>query len=509
VEEKPAPLPEVGVNFTPEERGVESLARQVRFTGRAYPVFDIAQLVLSKPERYRVTFSALKKADGQVAQALWTCSVDETLWMSQEEAIQHLLRKHFEMFYQAEKTPTEPPKGTYTFVAQCGLSGVILGPPNFHDYQTKLHKLHASRFSRMPFEAFKAKIRIVRDEATVKRWVEEQSWRTEYVCLNVPEAMKLGSREEAERHFREVHAGNLVREVESWSGTGVAAQGLPSHVVRALLRRAWEDQRRFPLKVVTVLSQQFAGHGLQFFKVNRTFTHVSVARPHYLDVEATPVSDGVKRIVQYVEAHEGCSRKHLVEALAPTPPRVVAPASGPAPAGEVPATPGVEAPAPAPAAVPAEPQPTPEQTMVISDLHWLIHQGHVIEFANGRLEAAKKPKPKPERPAKPVPVPASEGSAPAVSAEVAAVPAAVEVGERSGEELSGASSGPAAAEPEVPAVPAGEAGLAPGAAIPEPQASGAESAEAIPEVPPPAESAEGVTLPPSGEVPERGGQGAV
>ena len=29
--------------------------------------------------------------------------------------------------------------------------------------------------------------------------------------------------------------------------------------------------------------------GLQFFKVNKTVTHVSVARPHYLDMEATPV----------------------------------------------------------------------------------------------------------------------------------------------------------------------------------------------------------------------------
>jgi hypothetical protein len=32
---------------------------------------------------------------------------------------------------------------------------------------------------------------------------------------------------------------------------------------------------------------------------------------------------------------------------------------------------------------------------VLTDLHWLIHQGHVIEFANGTLETAKKPLPRP------------------------------------------------------------------------------------------------------------------
>ncbi|MGN6384633.1 MAG: hypothetical protein ACTHMT_00195, partial [Verrucomicrobiota bacterium] len=33
-----------------------------------------------------------------------------------------------------------------------------------------------------------------------------------------------------------------------------------------------------------------------------------------------------------------------------------------------------------------------------ADLHWLVHQGHVIEFANGILETAKKPAPRPAKP---------------------------------------------------------------------------------------------------------------
>jgi len=54
-------------------------------------------------------------------------------------------------------------------------------------------------------------------------------------------------------------------------------------------------------------------------------------------------------------------------------------------------------------AKPAEPQApetTPEQTAVIVDLHWLIHQGAVLEFADGRMETAKKPAPKPPKPEK-------------------------------------------------------------------------------------------------------------
>jgi len=246
----------------------------------------------------------------------------------------------------------------------------------------------------------------VKDEAVVKKWIDEQSWKTEFICLNVPEAQKLASREEVERHFREVHFANIIRPVESHRLLGTVAQQLPTPALRQLLRRAWDEQQRFPLKIVTTLSQQFASHGLQFFKVNKSITHVAVARPHYLDLEATPVSEGVKQIVDYINAHSGCTRRRLIEALAPSPPAVVArPTPGPT-ANPGAAEPGVEqvpaAPAPSSAAAPPPSgdlqEPTPEQTFVIADLHWLIHQGHVIEFANGRIETAKKPIPKPPRP---------------------------------------------------------------------------------------------------------------
>src|SRR6516225_7381655 len=213
--EPPAPLPELNVSLVPDERGVESLARQIKMTGRAYPLFDIAQMILQKPERHAVNFAIKKNPEGQPIQQLFLCALDETLWLSEDEAVRHVLKRHFATFYQAEKTATEPPKGKYTFVAQCGLSGVVLGPPNYHDYQNQLRKLHSERFARMPFEAYKAQVKIVRDEEVVKKWVEDQSWKTEYICLNLPEPLRLGTTEAVEQHFRETHKANIVKQIES------------------------------------------------------------------------------------------------------------------------------------------------------------------------------------------------------------------------------------------------------------------------------------------------------
>lgn len=392
---EPAPLPDLNVSIVPDDLGVDSLAKQIRMTGRAYPLFEIARMVLQKPERHSFSVSVLKGEDGQPKQALFSCAIDESVWLSEEAAVRYILDKHFDLFYQAERTAVEPPKGTYTFVAQCGMSGVVLGPPNYHDYQKNLRELHARRFSKMNFEAFKSRVKIVKDEEVVKKWLDEKSFTTEYQCLNLPEPLKLGSREEVEKHFRETHLPNVLRQVDTVHIKGVGIKDVRAPALARLLRNTLEDQRRFPLQVVTVLSQQFASRGLQFFKVNKSVTHVCVARPHYLDVEATPVSDNIKRILRFIDEHKGATRKELIDTLAPPAP---AAASDPAPAPE---SASGDQPTDAPAESPALATPPPEVTAIITDLHWLVHQGHVIEFATGTLETAKKPLPRQEKQAKP------------------------------------------------------------------------------------------------------------
>ena len=336
----------------------------------------------------------------------------------------------------------EQPKGVYTFVAQCGLSGEILGPPNHHDYQNQLRKLHAEKFSRMPFDLFKARVKIVKDEVVVKKWVEEQSFKTEYNCLNVAEPLKLATLEEVEKHFRATHKDSIIKPVETLTVAGLPSRSLRCAGLQRLIRQEWEHQKFFPLPIATKLSQQFAQFGLQFFKVNKTVTNVSVARPTFLDLETTPVSENIKRIIDFINANAKCTRKKLIEALAPTPKVaktlvteiLIAPAPAPVAEGE-----GASAPAPAQPAKPAEPaapEATPEQTAIIVDLHWLIHQGAVLEFADGRMETAKKPAPRPPKPEKKAPAakPAAEGEAvvtsePAPQAEIVAEAVAAPVAE--------------------------------------------------------------------------------
>ena len=153
-----------------------------------------------------------------------------------------------------------------------------------------------------------------------------------------------------------------------------------------LVRYAIDDQRRFPLKIVNMLSQEFSSHGLQFFKRKKSVTHVSVSRPHHLNLEQTPVSDSIRNIVTFVVDNQNCTRRMILDKFAPEPDKLEsaeASGEGDAPKQETPLS--------------------PERTAILSDLHWLVHQGHVVEYANGQMEIAPKPQPPQQKKKKPRP----------------------------------------------------------------------------------------------------------
>ena len=443
----PRPPLEIDASIRPEKNGVEALAKQIKNSGRAYPLFDIARLIIAKSERYEVVFQTKRKEDGTVAQPLFFCQVDETVWLSEEQAIDHVLGRHFETFYKTEKTEIDPPKGTYTFVAQCGMSDEILGPPNYHGYQEKLRSLHAERFARLPFDVFKSRVKIVHDEEVVNKWIEEQSYKTQYITINLPEEARLDSRDAVRSHFREHHLGNLIASVDSIALKGNVYNRKSPPRMQNLVRRAFDEQRRFPIKVVNMLSQEFSSHGLQFFKRKKSVTHVSVSRPHHLDLENTPVSESIRDIVSFIIDTENCTRRDVLEKFAPEQEALEA-------AGE-----GDEK---------QDAPLSPERTAVLSDLHWLVHQGHVIEYANGQMEVAPKPQPpqkkkKMPKPEKKEETPAAEeAKAETTPAEPATEPAKEEgqaLGQAESTEPSEPSDEPEAVEDE----PAKEEASAPAA----------------------------------------------
>ena len=304
------------MDFVPDADGVESIAKEIKLTGRSYPLFQIALLVLERPARYTIRLRVQKKPGGEVPQRLFACKLDGTAWLNEDQAVRHTLGEHFDEFYETRKTETEGPKGNFTFVAQCGVTDEYLGAPNHHDYQNRLVSFHAERLARMPFEKFKSRIRIVKEEEAINAWLEQAKWKTEYVTRKAEAEQAFAKRDEVEAHFREQHLNDAVEEVEVCEISGENAKTMANpRTLAEFLKDQWHKQKHFPMQLSTHLSKQFSRMGLQFFKKDKKVTHVSVARPNFLDVETEPVSEGVKKIMQFIDGTEECTRRQILEHL--------------------------------------------------------------------------------------------------------------------------------------------------------------------------------------------------
>jgi hypothetical protein len=401
-------------------------------------VFDAARLVLQSGDRFHVKFTV--PADSPVK--LCTIPADGSVWLGREEAVSHFLHSEgIKEFYRVEETELEEPKGVFTSIAVCGMTGEILGPASHHSYQTTLHRIHRERFSDMRFEDYKRRVRTENSPEIIEKWKDSQKRGQVWIHLtpaldNGAEPLKLKSRSEMETHFRKTHAETLVHETnEAWVAGNIPKQHLSPALYHAL-RRGVEDARKHLLPVAQLLCSGFEGQGLKLFKRRGGKLWVSRTRPKALD-NSVVLSVRIARMLEVIKAKPGIAVKDLVEIIAPTvqAPGAAVPAepaatttdAEPAVAEsavtEAPAvTPdesapvtaeaqNVEATAPAPADAPQQHSWSTDQLHALQDLHWLNSEGYVIEYSDGivfiGVTEPPPPKPKPAKPVQAAPSPAS------------------------------------------------------------------------------------------------------
>jgi hypothetical protein len=363
----------IEVTFLPEEKAFASIIETMKQSPRAYAFFDVAKLVLNKPERHQVKLSAKPAAPGSAGRPpLYFVPATENVFFSQEDALRSIFRHHRELVCRVTQTPVEPPKGNFVFVNRCGLTGEILGPPNYHEYQTRLIRHHQQRLPHVPFEKFKASVLTVKDPGAVKAWIESMSVKTEYECTLDAEPARFGSFEELQQHVVSIHADNLVSAAPEVILSGPACRKLEQPGIHESVRLAWHTERRFPLKTANQLQSRLRQDGFHFFKDTKGITYVTAIRPRRFEA-GQDLSEHVQKIVAFLRAHENRRFADLVAHFV---------------------------------------SPPATEELLLADLHWLIRDGYVVEFADGRLWALEEKQPKPppataETSAAPTPPPAS------------------------------------------------------------------------------------------------------
>lgn len=406
IERGPYVSPFFNVTFYPEDVGFTALAKAIRTSCRTYELFEIARVIIGKNDRF-VAVIQRKSADGAPSAppsaggtapaqpagkvAPLAISVPDSLpFETEEAAIAHVLSKHLGQFFDAADVEIEPPKGNFQVINKCGVTGELLGPPNYHRYNQIVQQHFTSRVARMPFEAFRSRIETVRDPEAVNQWLEKMKKTTRYTWKQVVEGETtpvFDSLEDARNFLLTKAKDKVVKAIDSARFHGKNLEFLPPGEIRRAIEGTLERQRRFPLDTANALRGRLRREGFTIFKKGSKGVSYVCAVKRKFRVPGQTFSDTIGALISFIEANPMVKASELpVKFLSIHPPVTPAIAPEGATVSPIP-TAGSLPPMSVAAATALTPEDQSKLSRLNSDLRWLVTEGYVTEFIDGRLFA--------------------------------------------------------------------------------------------------------------------------
>ena len=449
------------VLFYPDDAAFRALLKAIRASCRTYELFEVAQLILQKPERFVLVIKSLPPPDGP-GTPIFVSQPDLLPFETEEAAIGHVFDKHLDKFFDIEEIEVEPPKGNFVGVSRCGFTGELLGPPNYHKYQQLLREHHARRLANVPFDRFTARVELVKEPEHLAAWLEKMKKTTRYKLKTpiegAPEFFE--SLDSARQFLVGKNKDALVRGLETGRYSGRSLEQFPPGNIRRSVEAVLAQQRRFPLDTANNLRGRLRRMKFNLYKKgSKGVSYICAVKRRFRDPQ-TVLAEHVQKLITFIEQHPltpaarlpheflglplpaekksaepgagskepgagsgdkaaGSAEHGAGNAEASNPPMdsTGKAAAELATSNLPPATPEAEklptpsAPPPAPASAP--PALTAEQTQqfreLVINLRWLVAEGYVIEYGDGTLFAPPPlPAPKPK-------TAASEGETAAVA----------------------------------------------------------------------------------------------
>jgi hypothetical protein len=398
------------VTFYPEDASFTALAKTIRASCRTFELFDIAKTVIGKNDRFVVVVQR-KAAEGEAEtaapKATLTMAVPDGMpFESEDAAVNHVLTNHLDRYFEVAEVEVDPPKGNFQVINKCGVTGELLGPPNYHRYNQIVQQHHANRLPRMAFEVFRSRIESVRDPEAVNQWLEKMKKVTRYTWkfdrpatpaaaapevaeapAPAPETTGSGATEEAAPapaaeaasaaaqgpsfdslpearvYLLSQAREKAVRTIDHARFHGRLLEQMPDSEIKRAVEGALERQRRFPLDTANALRGRLRREGFTIFKKGSKGISYVCAVKRKFRVPGQTFADSIGQLITFVEAHPMVKASELPQKFLGLPA----------------ATAGAEA------AVSAENQQ--RLSRLQGDLRWLVTEGYVTEFIDGSLFA--------------------------------------------------------------------------------------------------------------------------
>ncbi len=383
------------VLFYPEDAPFNKLSDIMKASKRTYQLFDIAEIILEKPERFVVLAKNLPDAEGN-AKPLYCAQPFNLPFEDEAAAKTAAVDAKFDELFVSEEIDAEPPKGEFQVVNRCSITGDLLGAPNWHKYGEAVREYHSRKFPKMPFEKFSASIESVRDADQIAAWLETMKKKTVFKLKEPQEGApeSFDTREAARAYISEKFGAELVRTYEQVRMRGEYVAKLPFGRIRRNIEEACRKQKKFPIVTANNLRGRLRRSGFTVYKRgSKGFAFVSTIKRKFI-FEGESLSEVPQKIFDFITANPAIRAADLpYKYLGLEAPKSEAKSKTLAQEHSE----GAET---LESQKPAESAELPDETKALlssvwSELAWLVSEGYVVEYADGTLQANPYlPKPK-------------------------------------------------------------------------------------------------------------------
>ncbi|MBR4652720.1 MAG: hypothetical protein IKO72_05105 [Kiritimatiellae bacterium] len=336
---------DVDVRILPSQKELGPLIRQLQTKHTAYALKQLAYLFLDNPSACMLRLSPRKDAAEEIL--FHQCKVCGFTVLSGEELVAHLLAEHLPDYYSSEEIECEPPKGTFTCVAKCGVTGEFLGPPNLHGYDARIREMLRTRCAGMSEADYRARIEMVRDPETIEQWRASATKKTVYKRKGEENDEHILAREAAEADFRRTVLPGLVSTATTVDLSADVALKSSCRPLVFACRDAISKERHYPASLLFALRGAFHHRKLKFFRANDPRGPEFVVAQDFSALDVEHAIPELAALVRFVEEHPCVTQAQTVAALAQ----------------------GDEA----------------RMAEIKKTLSWLIEKGHLVGYFNGVL----------------------------------------------------------------------------------------------------------------------------
>ena len=321
-EDRPKPL-DVEVKILPETKALGTIIRKLQGDTHAYKLKDLAYFFLDNPSSVLLKISPKKDAavhstpTPSTYTSFFQCKACGFASTKEEDVIEHAVSAHLGDYYDAKEIDCEPPKGNFNCVAKCGLSGVLLGPPNIHEFNAVVKEMIRTKYPDMSEEQYRAHIEMVRDADAIEAWRKGATKKTLFFAKSSSaEATEDGgaqplSREQAEGEFKRTILPSLIDTPKHLMITAEMAMKSPVRPLQWAVNDAIEAERRAPYNMCFALRGAFHHRKLHFFRANDARGPEFVTNVEYKEFDAEHAIPELAAAAKFVAEHPCCDKSEF------------------------------------------------------------------------------------------------------------------------------------------------------------------------------------------------------